>query len=133
MALPPRSEIGTVEVGRIRYDFGSSERAVKRNIGAVEKSHELIDATGDEAVIRGTDVAAHRIAALCEGMSVDEIRRDYPSLSNDQIVAAKAFAISHPKAGRPYPKITAKKALRTARADPSKFLPTRRWCPTAPT
>lgn len=124
--VPLLSEIGIVEVGHLRYDFGPFVRQVKRNIEAVRKSHELIDTSGNEPVIKGTDVNAYRIAALCEGMRVDEILRDYPSLSDDQVAAAKAFAASHPKPGRPYPKITAKRALRTARADPREFLPPRR-------
>lgn len=126
MAMPLRSEIGTVEVGNLRYDFEPFARLVKRNIEAVLKSHELVDTSGDEPVIKGTDVNAYRIAALSEGMRTDEILRDYPSLSDAQVAAAKAFAASHPKPGRPYPRITAKGALRTARADSSEFLPTRR-------
>ena len=126
MAMPVRSEIGTVEVGQLRYDFGPFVRVVERNIEAVRKSHELIDRSGDEPVIKGTDVAAYRIAALCKGMRVDEIIRDYPGLSEAEVAAAKAFAASHPKPGRPYPTVTAKGALRTARADASDFLPKRR-------
>jgi uncharacterized protein (DUF433 family) len=123
---PLHSAIGTVEVGYLRYDFGPYVKVVRRNIEAVRKSHELIDRTGDEPVIKGTGINAYRIAALCEGMTVEEILADYPSLSDVEVAAAKAFAASHPKPGRPYPKITAKRALREARADPGPYLPERR-------
>ncbi len=60
----------------------------------------------------------YRIAALLEGgMPVDAVLADYPSLTFDQVVAAKAYADAHPKPGRPYPPITAKQALRGAGLD----------------
>lgn len=69
-----------------------------------------------ETVLKDTDVEVHRIAALLSGgMSVDEVREDYPSLTADQIAFAATYAAAHPKAGRPYPKLTAKAAL--ARTD----------------
>jgi len=48
------------------------------------------------------------------GMTVEMILADYPSLTERQVLAAKAFADAHPKPGRPYPKRTAKAALRGA-------------------
>ena len=85
----------------------------------------LIDKTADEPIIKGTDVNAYRIAALHDGMTIEEILRDYPSLSEQQIHAANAYAESHPKSGRPYPKTTVKKVMLEARADAGDFLPTR--------
>jgi uncharacterized protein (DUF433 family) len=120
-----QTAIGTVDIGCLRYDFKPYVRRVKKNIEATEKLFRLIDRTGDEPVIKGTDINAYRIAALHDGMTVEEILRDYPSLSERQVLAAKAYAESHPKAGRPYPKNTAKKIMREARADADEFLPTR--------
>ncbi|WP_408004521.1 DUF433 domain-containing protein [Pseudorhizobium endolithicum] len=42
------------------------------------------------------------------GATVEEVLRDYPSLKEQQVVAARAYAEAHSKAGRPYPKQTAK-------------------------
>ena len=68
-----------------------------------------------EPVLRGTDIEVYRIAALLAGgMPVEDIETDYPSLSRDGIEAAKAYADAHPKPGRPYPRTTAKRALREA-------------------
>ena len=65
------------------------------------------------AVIRGTHVEAHRIAALVDGgMSTAEILRDYPSLTAKQVKAAIAYAKAHPKQGRPFPSRTVKSMLR---------------------
>lgn len=72
-----------------------------------------IDASGGEARIKGTTIEAHRIAALLDGgMTVAEVLGDYPSLTEAQILAAKAYADANPKPGRPYPPQTAKSALR---------------------
>lgn len=79
-------------------------------------------------VIAGTAVEAHRIAALLDGdMDLDEVLRDYVSLTRDQILAAKAYADGHPWTGRPYPGITAKKAMRDADlSELEPYLPIRR-------
>jgi uncharacterized protein (DUF433 family) len=123
--IPTQSAIGSIDIGSLRYDFKPYVRRVKRNIEATEKLFKLIDRTGDEPVIKGTDINAYRIAALHDGMTVEEILRDYPSLSKQQVLAAKAYAESHPKVGRPYPKNTAKRIMWEARADADQFLPTR--------
>jgi uncharacterized protein (DUF433 family) len=73
---------------------------------------EQIDSSG---LIKGTDIEAHRIAALLDGgTSAEEVLRDYPSLKAKHILAAKTYAEANPKAGRPYPKLTAKAAMRAA-------------------
>lgn len=66
-----------------------------------------------EALIRGTNVEVHRIAALVEGgISIEEINHDYPNLSEDQIKIAVEYARVHPKHGRPYPVRTVKSIFR---------------------
>lgn len=76
-----------------------------------------IDGRG-RAVIAGTTVEAHRIAALLDGeMDVDEVVRDYVTLSRAQVLAARAYADAHPWEGEPYPPLTAKKAMRDLNAD----------------
>jgi uncharacterized protein (DUF433 family) len=71
--------------------------------------------TDGEAVLRGSDIEVYRIAALLDGgMSVDAVLADYPSLTRDAVVTARAYAAAHPKPGRPYPRTTAKRALRGA-------------------
>lgn len=84
----------------------------------------FIDASGPEPLIRGTTIEAYRIAALTAGMGLDEILYDYPSLAEDQVLAAKAYADATPNSGRPFPSMTAKKGMRMAR-DVTEFLPTR--------
>ena len=76
-----------------------------------------IDGRG-RAVIVGTTVEAHRIAALLDGeMDIDEVVSDYITLTHAQVLAAKAYADEHPWTGEPYPSLTAKKAMREAHLD----------------
>ena len=57
----------------------------------------------------------YRIAALLAGgLSVSEVLEDYPSLSAEDVETAQTYAEAHPKAGRPYPRTTAKRALKGA-------------------
>ena len=67
----------------------------------------------ERGVIRGADVEAHRIAALVGGgMRVDEVSKDYPNLTHEQIEAAVQYAATSPKPGRPFPTRTVKAVLR---------------------
>lgn len=123
--MPDNSPIGSVKIGHLKYDFSPFVRQVKRGIEATEKLYKLIDPSGEEPMIKGTGISAYRIAALHDGMTVEEILADYPSLAREQILAARAYAEGHPKAGRPYPKSTAKRSMRKTRVDAAEFLPQR--------
>jgi hypothetical protein len=69
----------------------------------------------NEAVLKGTDIEVYRIAALLlGGMTPDEVRADYPSLTLELVADARAYAEAHPKPGRPYPRTTFKRALKSA-------------------
>jgi len=83
------------------------------DLKGLEQLEGSIDAAAGTALIRGTDVEAHRIAALVEGgMPIIEVMRDYPGLTRAQVEAAVAYAKAHPKQGRPFPSRTVKSVLR---------------------
>ena len=63
------------------------------------------------AVVRGTDIPVHLIAGLARAYTVDEIVRDFPSLSPKQIAAAIEYAKAYPKRGRPFATQSLKRAL----------------------
>lgn len=68
-----------------------------------------------EPLLEDTVIEVYRIAALLDGgASVDEILEDYPSLFREQVETARAYADADPKAGRPYPSASVKRALRGA-------------------
>ena len=115
----PRHSREPVAFGRLKVEVGGFRRDVETRLKELEALLREIDASADgEARIRGTAIEAHRIAALLDGgMTVDAILTDYPSLTKRQVLAARAFADAHPKPGRPYPKTTAKAAVRGAGLD----------------
>jgi Protein of unknown function (DUF433) len=81
----------------------------------LEELAEKVEFATMAALIKGTDIEVHRIAALLEGgVAVDDILADYPSLTRDAIDTAKLYADAHPKPRRPYPRNTTKRALRGA-------------------
>ena len=53
----------------------------------------------------------HLIAGLARAYTVDEIVRDFPSLSRKQIEAAIEYAEGLPKRGRPFATQSLKRAL----------------------
>lgn len=100
--------------GVFRASISEAAKRVRARLDTLRELESQVERNiSGDAVLRGTDVEVHRIAALLSGgMSVDEVREDYPSLTADQIAFATTYAAAHPKAGRPYPKLTAKAALR---------------------
>lgn len=104
-----------VVFGKQRYDIHQHLVFVDQRLKELGKLADQIDASRKEPVVRGTQIEAYRLASLIDGgMSVKDILRDYPSLREQQIVAAKAYAEANPKKGRPYPKQSAKAAMRAA-------------------
>jgi uncharacterized protein (DUF433 family) len=115
---PIKGAAPEVGFGQFRFEFGRHLAAVESKLQELEALSNEIDTSGGEALIKGTRIEAFRIAALLDGgMTVDAVLRDYPSLSERQVLAAKAYAEINPKVGRPYPKITAKAAMRGSGLD----------------
>ncbi len=107
---------GEVRFGRFRVVVADLVREVESRTAELAELAAKIDFRADgEALLRGSDVEVYRIAALLDGgMSEDEVLTDYPSLTRDAVLTAKAYAAAHPKPGRPYPRTTAKRALQGA-------------------
>jgi len=109
---------GTQEVrfGRLSVDIDDLKAQVEERARELAELAEKVEFRKDgEAVLKGTGVEVYRIAALLSGgLTPEEIREDYPSLTPDAIAVAKAYADAHPKPGRPYPSTTVKRALKGA-------------------
>jgi uncharacterized protein (DUF433 family) len=66
-----------------------------------------------EPLIPGTSIPVYQISSLVEGgMKIRGILKDYPSLNEDQVSYAVAFAKVVPNRHRQYPKTTFKQLLR---------------------
>jgi uncharacterized protein (DUF433 family) len=116
--LPVYSARSEVAFGQFKFNIGRHLKEVKSKLKELEKLSNEIDTASGEPVIKGTQIEVYRLAALLDGgMTVESVLRDYPSLSENQVLAAKAYAESNPKVGRPYPKTTAKAAMRGSGLD----------------
>jgi uncharacterized protein (DUF433 family) len=114
-----RDPAGPAQVVR----FGRLSVAISDLMAEVQKrARDLAELAGKvefrndgEALLRGTDIEVHRIAALLGGgMTPAEIREDYPSLTPGAVAVAKIYAEAYPKPGRPYPSRTVKRAIKGA-------------------
>lgn len=102
--------------GRFRISVRDLVQEVERRTSDLAALAGKVEFRADgEPLLRGTQVEVHRIAALLEGgASVDQVLEDYPSLSRENVVTARAYAEAYPKAGRPYPRASVKRALQSA-------------------
>ena len=115
LGAPHGKRRNEVVFGNQKYDLGRHIAIVESKLKELEKLAAYIDSSGGEALISGTRIEAHRIAALLDGgMTVEAVLGDYPSLNERQVLAAKAYADANPKPGRPFPKQTAKAAMRAS-------------------
>lgn len=105
-----------VRFGHLSVAIGDFESEVETRTRELLKLADKVEFRSDgEAILKGTGIEVHRIAALLDGgLSVEQVCEDYPSLDPAAVAAAGAYAEAHPKPGRPYPRITAKRALRGA-------------------
>lgn len=109
-----RSDVSEVRFGRLSVALDEFKVEMEQRARDLSALGEKVEFGKDgEALLRGTTIEAHRIAALLGGgMTPEEIRSDYPGLTLEQIETARAYAEAYPKSGRPYPAKTVKKALR---------------------
>ena len=101
-----------VQFGRFRIVVGDLRKEVEQRARRLTELADKVEFGRDgEALLKGTDIAVHRIAALLDGGMAAEAVRRLPLARREQVMAAKAYADAHPKPGRPYPPLTVKQAL----------------------
>lgn len=105
-----------VSFGKLIVTLVDVKAELGQRVQELAKLGEKVEFRKDgEAVLKGTDIEVHRIAALLKGdLTAQEICEDYPSLTPEKIATARDYAEAHPKQGRPYPSTTVKRALRGA-------------------
>jgi uncharacterized protein (DUF433 family) len=107
------TETHRVKLGDLDLDLSRIDSDLKARLGRLESIHQRVDRVGGEqdAVIRGTDIPAHLIAALAREQTVEEILEDFPSLERVQVEGAIEFGKAYPKRGRPYAARSLKRTL----------------------
>ncbi len=109
----PADRTREVRFGRLSVAIDDFKIEVEARTRDLADLSEKIEFRKDgEAVLKGTDVEVHRIAALLGGgLSPDAVCEDYPTLTPEHVEIARAYAEAHPKSGRPYPRTTMRRAL----------------------
>lgn len=112
----PVEQVHEVHFGRLIVPIDDLKAEIQKRTRALAELAEKVEFRQDgEAVLKGTDVEVYRVAALIGGGTTPEqIREDYPSLTPEAVTAARAYADAYPKAGRPYPSKTVKRAMKGA-------------------
>ncbi len=102
-----------VRFGRFRISVGDLVEEVEQRTSDLAALADKVEFRADgEPVLKGTSIEVYRISALLDGeLSVEQVLEDYPSLSRQQVETAHAYAEAYPKAGRPYPRSSVKRAL----------------------
>ncbi len=105
-----------VRFGRFRISVSDLVEEVERRTTDLAALAEKVAFRADgEPLLKGTEIEVYRITALLDGgASIEQILEDYPSLSRKEIEVTQAYADAYPKAGRPYPRTSVKRALRGA-------------------
>lgn len=102
-----------ITLGKLVLDLGPIDRDLEQRLQRLDNIRKWVEHPQGriEAVVTGTDIPAHLIAALARGQSIAEIIEDYPALKKEQVEAAVEYAKAYPKRGRPYPARSLKRML----------------------
>jgi uncharacterized protein (DUF433 family) len=105
-----------VRFGRFRISVSDLVKEVERRTTDLATLASKVEfRTDGEPLLKGTSVEVYRIVALLDGGApMEQVLEDYPSLSRNQVETAQAYAEAYPKAGRPYPRTSVKRALQGA-------------------
>jgi len=90
----------------VTVDLEPSRQAVAKAVRQLKKSELLViedpEIMSGTPVFKGTRVPVHQIALeLEQGSPIEEVLRDYPTVSREQAEAAAIYARANPRTGRP--------------------------------
>jgi uncharacterized protein (DUF433 family) len=107
------SDAHRVKLGVLDIDLAGIDDDLEARLNRLENIRQEVDIDEgrQEAIIRGTDIPAHLIAALSREQTVPQILEDFPSLEAGQVEAAIEYAKAYPKRGRPYASQSLKRTL----------------------
>jgi uncharacterized protein (DUF433 family) len=101
-----------LRLGVLTVELSPLDRALEARLDRLASLRASVTLTvSGESVISGTSVPVHEVAGLARGETIEEILRDYPSLTRTLIENAIEYARAYPKKGRPYPMRSFKRAI----------------------
>ena len=126
-SIPPRiGHLGAPDQLTIKMVSGDDSRTVSNEssdrlpfaekyfINDLNMPFVITVSTVNNPMIPGTHVPIYKIAALLDGgASVLSVNEDYPSLTAAQIEEARLYARANPYYGRPFAKVSLKRALQS--------------------
>lgn len=117
-ALLSNSTKSSVSISKFQLPVGDLQRDVEKKLSMLQQLKSQVEGNIDDPFIKGTSVEVYRIAALFDGgATLDDVRTDYPRLTEAQCKLAVEYAKVVPKKGRPYPKKSFKQALKGLNLD----------------
>jgi uncharacterized protein (DUF433 family) len=106
----PQRSVFEIDDGPVRHvvDIRPVEAEIGRALTRYRKAMSLIvedpEVQGGAPTFKGTRLLVQHIASLLkQGVPPEELREDYPRLTEPMIEAARIFTAAHPKRGRPRP------------------------------
>lgn len=101
-----------ISVGKFSLPIDQLQNDVEKRLGALKRLKDTVEGNPEDPVIKGTRIEVYRISALMDGgVTHQAVLEDYPSLTQEQIELACAYAEAIPKKGRPYPKVSFKRVI----------------------
>ena len=94
-----------IHEGVVTVDFGPILKRTREALERLSEARDMVvispEILGGTPVIKGTRVPVYDVAAVAAQVPIDEVLKDYPSLSADQVDLAKLYAKANPLRGRP--------------------------------
>lgn len=99
-ALDLRFESGAVTVA-LGETVASAMTGLCKLAGANRRIAIDPEVRGGMPVVRGTRVGVYEVAAALEADGMEAVLEDFPTLTREDVEAAKIYARAHPRMGRP--------------------------------
>jgi len=104
IAEAPRRQV--VTIGPLKLDLRAPRREIRERIGQLRRAEKLVvvdsEIMGGQPVFRGTRVPVHLIAErISRGEKHEQLREDFPRVTEEMIRLAPIYADAHPTRGRP--------------------------------
>jgi uncharacterized protein (DUF433 family) len=93
------ADLVTVDTAPVRAEVAHRLDLYRRGLARIESRRDVL---GGEPVFKGTRLSVRHIGGMvANGVPMEEIREDYPDLSEDDVAFATLYARMKPAPGRP--------------------------------